>query len=103
MIIPLLNIDQCQIREQLNCCEVFKQCESKRCRINPQKHSKTTLFDLLDIIDEVAADPGRVARGEIGGLTDAARLIIATAVATLGIGLSIDWPADRAESNKSND
>lgn len=92
---PLLNPNQCAIREKINCCEVYGQCQKKRCHIEPSQHSKATLLDIMDFIDEAAMDSSKIARGEIHDWTEIAREMITTAVSALGTGLSIEWPPDR--------
>ena len=93
MIFPLLHPNQCAIRKKINCCEVYERCPgAKRCQIDPEKLSKSTLLDLMDFIDEAAADSDRVARGEIHDLTEVARDMITTAASAIGTGISVEWP-----------
>ena len=89
----LLNYNQCEIRRKLNCCEKYERC-AHPCEINQFARSKTTVYDLLDIIDEIAQNPESVARGEITEMTDAIRVLLAESISTIGIGLSIEWPGD---------
>ena len=93
MQLALLNYNQCEIRRKLNCCEKYKQCNHP-CDVNQFAHSKTTVYDLLDVIDEIAQNPESVARGEITEMTDAIRSLLAESISTIGIGLSIEWPGD---------